>query len=139
MHRFNLSQNSIQVSILQHKCFPFGHFDGMNGFGIFGCPYSYSLWRSAVQLKVLKLEHDPLVLERLELVRALLHVALGVEVDWRPEGPVLRGRARRRDVALITGYMMERERERERERKRGRERKVIISLALCARVHLPLP
>ena len=63
----------------------------------------YSLWRSAVQVKVLELDHDPLVLERLELVRALLHVALGVEVDRRAEGPVLRRRARRRDVALITG------------------------------------
>ena len=63
----------------------------------------YSLWRSAVQVKVLELDHDPLVLERLELVRALLHVALGVEVDRRPERAVLRRRARRRDVALITG------------------------------------
>ena len=63
----------------------------------------YSLWRSAVQVKVLELDHDSLVLERLELVRALLHVALGVEVDRRPEGAVLRRRARRRDVALITG------------------------------------
>ena len=70
----------------------------------FGFPLNmYSLWRCAVEVEVLEVDHDPLVLERLELVGALLHVALGVQVHRRTEGPVLRRRRRRRDVTLITG------------------------------------
>ena len=75
----------------------------------FGFPLNsqYSLLRCAVEVEVLEVDHDPLVLERLELVGALLHVALGVQVDRRPEGAVLRRRRRRRDVPLITGLEME--------------------------------
>ena len=75
----------------------------------FGFPLTsqYSLRRCAVEVEVLEVDHDPLVLERLELVGALLHVALGVQVDRRPEGAVLRRRRRRRDVPLITGLEME--------------------------------
>ena len=84
----------------------------------------HSLWRCAVEVEVLEVDHDPLVLERLELVGALLHVALGVQVDRRPEGAVLRRRRRRRDVTLITGcgeIMM----------RRGKGHHKIISLGLC--------
>ena len=61
------------------------------------------LWRRSVELKVFKLEPDPLILQGQEGEGALGHVLVRVQEDRSLEGPVLRHLVRRRDELLIAG------------------------------------
>ncbi len=61
------------------------------------------LWRRSVELKVFKLEPDPLILQSQEGEGALGYVLVRVQEDRSLEGPVLRHLVCRRDELLIAG------------------------------------
>lgn len=69
--------------------------------------FSPLLWRRPVQVEVLEVDLDPLPLERPELVGALQHVAIGVQVHGRVERAVPGVGVRRRDVGLVANWNKE--------------------------------